>query len=569
MLFTLSLIAFITPALSAPTFKQRATRSTTTSSSDGIPNTGYGCGACDGADVNYVIQAKVGQYIINNGNLMTTDWASSDNVIFRTRSFEDAGSTSVYCDIDGSGPYDGTAGTVGPCLQVKPGQTMAIKMINNMKNGMDQLDETNPVNITKWYEREPTFDPDFRVYGPNNTSTNIADFTVDEENMPSDFDRLNLHLHGMQVETHLFYPQGTSNETADWITIEPDDCFCYRFTVPTDHPQGTYYYHPHRHGAIAMQVWGGLFGPLVVTGAADNADDYLTNLTKDDTVPVVSKVMAIWDAHVEQSTNQTNTANITNVTTNYIEVAQFNDNQHDSNPVTSFMVNGDYQPEYSLYTNQTMRIRLVCGCTENMCGFRLRNTETNELVSLYNFGSDGSTWDAVYAHDYMILLAGQREEILIQVPQAGNYEFVQEGLEQAQWYETGPENQTLATLTVTDYTTTLVNSIDLSSIALPNTMVADLSEYKIVRQRHISFEMDAQQGLLPFEQYKIDNKAYNVSRIDQEVDEFSVEEWIITNSQPMVHPLHIHVNPFQVKEVVTQLDPSEEFTTYVSDTASP
>lgn len=39
--------------------------------------------------------------------------------------------------------------------------------------------------------------------------------------------------------------------------------------VPADHPAGTYWYHPHLHGATAEQIVGGMAGVIVVEGDVD------------------------------------------------------------------------------------------------------------------------------------------------------------------------------------------------------------------------------------------------------------------------------------------------------------
>ncbi|WP_373195649.1 multicopper oxidase domain-containing protein [Mycobacterium marinum] len=40
-----------------------------------------------------------------------------------------------------------------------------------------------------------------------------------------------------------------------------------------------------------------------------------------------------------------------------------------------------------------------------------------------------------------------------------------------------------------------------------------------------------------------------MDRIDQEVEGGTVEEWTIVNEDVFQHPLHIHINPFQVVDV--------------------
>ena len=43
--------------------------------------------------------------------------------------------------------------------------------------------------------------------------------------------------------------------------------FDYRYRIPLDHPAGTCWYHPHHHGTVADQVFGGLAGALLVDAA--------------------------------------------------------------------------------------------------------------------------------------------------------------------------------------------------------------------------------------------------------------------------------------------------------------
>lgn len=67
----------------------------------------------------------------------------------------------------------------------------------------------------------------------------------------------NLHVHGLHVS-----PQGNSDNP--FVSIDPGGSFDYEFTLPEDHPPGTCWYHPHRHGHAADQVAAGLNGAIVV-----------------------------------------------------------------------------------------------------------------------------------------------------------------------------------------------------------------------------------------------------------------------------------------------------------------
>src|SRR5262249_33919268 len=78
-------------------------------------------------------------------------------------------------------------------------------------------------------------------------------------NTPNCFNRTNLHAHGLWVS-----PAGNSDNVL--VSINPGISFQYEYNVPPDHPAGTYWFHPHRHGSTALQVASGMAGMLIVRG---------------------------------------------------------------------------------------------------------------------------------------------------------------------------------------------------------------------------------------------------------------------------------------------------------------
>ena len=63
-------------------------------------------------------------------------------------------------------------------------------------------------------------------------------------------------------------------------------------------------------------------------------------------------------------------------------------------------------------------------------------------------------------------------------------------------------------------------------------------ELPLANRRRITFTMRG--GFL------IDGKPFDPERVDQVVTLNTVEEWEIVNDSPLVHPFHIHINPFQI-----------------------
>lgn len=76
-------------------------------------------------------------------------------------------------------------------------------------------------------------------------------------NTPHCFNGTNMHTHGLWIN-----PAGNSDNVL--ISINPNVNFEYEYNVPADHPSGTFWYHPHRHGSTALQVASGMAGALII-----------------------------------------------------------------------------------------------------------------------------------------------------------------------------------------------------------------------------------------------------------------------------------------------------------------
>lgn len=118
--------------------------------------------------------------------------------------------------------YEGMIG--GPTLRCRPGQTLRIKIDNQLPANTDAI----PANV----------------------------------NIPHHFNTTNLHTHGLHVS-----PSGNSDNV--FVEIPPGEKFQYEYHIPADHPAGTFWYHPHQHGSSSMQSLGGMGGALIIAGGLD------------------------------------------------------------------------------------------------------------------------------------------------------------------------------------------------------------------------------------------------------------------------------------------------------------
>lgn len=74
----------------------------------------------------------------------------------------------------------------------------------------------------------------------------------------------NQHYHGLNVSPRI-NPDATVSDNV-FVHTEPGKTTDYRVTIPATHHPGLYWYHSHQHGSSEQQVMGGLSGGLVIEG---------------------------------------------------------------------------------------------------------------------------------------------------------------------------------------------------------------------------------------------------------------------------------------------------------------
>src|SRR5438270_10093066 len=115
--------------------------------------------------------------------------------------------------------YEG--GSPGPTLRMKPGETLRIKMTNDLPPNRDGL----PADISH----------------------------------PHQFNNTNFHFHGAHTS-----PSGISDNVMR--SMAPGHSYNIEVILPADHTRGTYWYHPHHHGSADIQMSSGMVGAVVIEG---------------------------------------------------------------------------------------------------------------------------------------------------------------------------------------------------------------------------------------------------------------------------------------------------------------
>ncbi|MEO1366493.1 MAG: multicopper oxidase family protein, partial [Acidobacteriota bacterium] len=111
---------------------------------------------------------------------------------------------------------------------------------------------------------------------------------VESVNIPHCFNNTNMHGHGLWVS-----PAGNSDNVL--VKLPPGGRFTHEYNIPSDHPAGTFWYHPHMHGSTALQVSSGMGGALVIRGermpTAEHAGDIDTLLRTPDGAPIGERLV--------------------------------------------------------------------------------------------------------------------------------------------------------------------------------------------------------------------------------------------------------------------------------------
>jgi FtsP/CotA-like multicopper oxidase with cupredoxin domain len=358
----------------------------------------------------------------------------------------------------GTGVLTFNGGSPGPTLRVHPGDELAVRLINRLD--------------------EPT----------------------------------NLHTHGLRVS-----PEGNSDNP--FLHIHPGTSFDYRYRIPADHPTGTYWYHPHAHGRVADQVFGGLFGALLVEPRSGEGPELSTG---EDRVLLVSDITFDAAGRVAQPPPMATM------------MGRFGE---------LVLVNGQHQPTIPAVSGASQRWRLINACASRVLAIRLQE---HDLVQI---AVDGTYLPAPIAQDRVVLAPGNRADILVNPSKAGRYALIAEPYRDVidTVLSIGAEDQTvtLATMTTAGPPS---SSAPTQPTSLPT---EELDERPATVRRTISFAMGMNtpesdgmdEGGMTF---TIDGRTFDPARDDQIVSFGAIEEWTIRNEDGMAHPFHLHTWPFTV-----------------------
>jgi len=311
----------------------------------------------------------------------------------------------------------------------------------------------------------------------------------------------NLHTHGLTVS-----PRGNSDNVS--LIVAPGQTQHYEIRLPTDHPSGLYWYHPHPHGFSDEQTRNGMSGALIVEGLLDPFPT-LRHLPE--------RLLLLKDLQVENGR-----VALTHIGRNTIRT-----------------VNGTVNPVIVLRPGETELWRI------GNVGADLYYRLTLDGYHFQVVARDGNRRAHLTTVDTLRLSPGARVEVLVTAGAPGVH------LLRTGDIDTGPEgNQYAGTVMAT----VRVAGSPATPVALPQTLlpVEDLRG-KVTNRRTLVYT-ESKDGDTLF----IDGKTFDMNRTDIRVKLGAIEEWTIRNESDELHTFHIHQGPYQLTEINGVPQPADD-----------
>lgn len=384
---------------------------------------------------------------------------------------------------------------VGPTLRVKPGDTLSVRLVNALPP-------------------EPPGDHDHH------------------SNVPHGFNTTNLHTHGLHVS-----PTGNSDNVL--IEVPPGQEFPYEIHVPRDHPPGTFWYHGHKHGSVAIQLASGMSGMLIIEGGLDDVPEIQR---AREQLFVFQQIPYDEHGQVED-----------------FDKAFANGAWEKSGRATT--INGQVRPTLVLRPGEVQRWRMVhagvratirvglirarpVGAQAEFAARELATLTQGELP-LHEIAVDGLALGRIDTLSRVTLQPGYRADVLVKLDAPGTYQLVDLPEQGAAGLLAEPESgKVLAEVVVRG---------PAKPMRLPDSSaLATLAPYPSVRDEELS---GCQQLWfnLGGGAFTINDKAFDPHDAPRALTLGAAEEWHLTSKRGN-HPFHIHVNPFEVLDTEDLVD---------------
>jgi FtsP/CotA-like multicopper oxidase with cupredoxin domain len=332
--------------------------------------------------------------------------------------------------------------------------------------------------------------------------------------------------------------------------------YCFKLTEytdrtgkPTGHVMGqspgTHWYHAHKHGSTALNVFNGMAGVFVIEGYYDDAlAKIYPDLKKTEKVLIVQQFSDLPNLERRSRTGQ-----------------------------HRLFVNGQLKPTITMRKGEIQLWRLVNATVKAVTTLQPFDQKQGKAPEVQQTAQDGVQFHYVNYKKQPLLgsllsaaarpnffAPGNRIDILVKAPD------VEDSWDLKAFDSTNGLTFPLVTLTVKGDGAPMELPTESNYPAFPSFLEdIDVNNIRIWRKVEFGWESGRQfagpsNATGAAAQLAIDGKQFGESKYDQTMVLGDSEEWKLTNRTSMIaHPFHIHVNPFQVVEIYDPAAPENRY----------
>jgi FtsP/CotA-like multicopper oxidase with cupredoxin domain len=370
---------------------------------------------------------------------------------------------------------------VGPTFRVKPGDTIRMLLRNELEE--EDIDHTERNGFHGW-----------------NTT--------------------NIHTHGLHVS-----PEGNSDNV--FLSVAPGETQLYEIAIPADHPPGTFWYHGHKHGAVAAQVSSGMAGAIIVEGGLDDVPKIAAMRERTlvlQQIPYVKNGDAPGVVEIQYADQMFGPG-----TWRRLQV----------NRGLGTTINGVRIPTIEMAPGEIQRWRLIHAGVRERIGLRFIDADASP-ITLHEIAADGLAYGVLKSVREVELYPAYRSDVLVSAPTTpGEYYLID---------ASAPASRSLNG--IPDITSQLAKVVvrgNPVSMSLPDP--DDLPRaLRPIETNEITGSQTAAYAIkFPPLRFTIDDRSFS-SSFTRKLNLGDVEEWTLSTAR-FGHPFHIHVNPFYVTEI--------------------
>ncbi|MBX3045218.1 MAG: multicopper oxidase domain-containing protein [Candidatus Kapabacteria bacterium] len=316
----------------------------------------------------------------------------------------------------------------------------------------------------------------------------------------------NIHWHG------IYAPENMDGHPSNFL--KPNQAFTYEYQIIQR--AGTYYYHSHNHMTTAKQVYNGMYGFLIIV---DDEEKSL-NLPSAE----FEMLMAIQDIRLGTNDKLLYAPNALDKMEGWL------------GNIT--LLNGIMNTVKKV-SKDSYRLRLV-----NASNARIYKLAFDDLRTFNIIGTDGGLLEKPFEVTSVFLGPAERLDIIVDFKgdSVGNsVKFISESYDPPVGHMGKPTYPQGIKLDIIRFDI-LDESKSSFTLPLKLSVIEKIPELNSVKTRN--FELQMQMMSM---KHTINNKFYDMDRIDETINFGDIEIWNFVNKDiDMMHPIHIHGLQFQI-----------------------